>query len=104
IRRVAKDMGLVGEEMDAATEKLLEELFAISFEPLTHQGPYDYGTSDMSLRLRDKGVTLRTGGFVHTPPPVSVFFHRKFGGIHLLATKLKAQVDWQPIMTPYLEN
>ncbi|MEM6414395.1 MAG: AarF/ABC1/UbiB kinase family protein [Pseudomonadota bacterium] len=92
-RRTAAEMGLAGQKHEPKIEALLEEVFRLAMEPVLHEGPFDFGNTDLAVRLRDKGLALRTGGFVHVPPPATVFFHRKFGGSHLLATKLKARVD-----------
>ncbi|MEM9897904.1 MAG: AarF/ABC1/UbiB kinase family protein [Pseudomonadota bacterium] len=102
-RETAADMGLAGPEHEPEIETLLEEVFRLAMEPVLHEGPFDFGNTDLAVRLRDKGLALRTGGFVHVPPPATVFFHRKFGGSHLLATKLKARVDLGAIVRAGLE-
>ncbi|MEO0398167.1 MAG: AarF/ABC1/UbiB kinase family protein [Pseudomonadota bacterium] len=93
-RSAAADMGLIGGDSHGEEiEWMLGELFDVAMEPVCHDGPFDFGDTDLALRMRDKGVALRTGGFVHVPPPTTVFFHRKFAGAYLLAAKLRARVD-----------
>ncbi len=93
LTRIAKAMGLAGEDTEPRHEAMLRELFTLTAEPMRAQGAYDFGASDLAQRISDKGVALRTSGFVHVPPPETVFIHRKIAGTYLLATKFAARVD-----------
>ena len=99
----AKRMALVGGDMPAALEPLLRETVALTVEPMRCQGAYDFGATDLAARLRDKVFALRSSGFSHPPPPPAIFIHRKLGGLHLLATKLRARVDVGALVRPYLD-
>ncbi|MFN3785798.1 MAG: AarF/UbiB family protein, partial [Thiothrix sp.] len=69
-------------------------LFAQACEPLRYQGVYDFGTSNLAARIRDAGMALSAEqDYWHTPPADALFFHRKLGGLYLLAAKLRARVD-----------
>ena len=100
-RATAVTMGLMGADAPGALETLMRETFEIIMEPINTRGYFDFGATDIAERLRDKGMALRTGGFHHVPPPATVFFHRKFGGVYLLASTLKARVDVGEIVRPY---
>lgn len=70
------------------------DIFAVATEPLRHDGPYDFGRSDLAARIRDAGMVLGFDrDFWHTPPADALFLHRKLGGLYLLAAKLGARVD-----------
>ena len=70
------------------------DIFETACEPLRHQGPYDFGRSDLAARIRDAGMVLGMDrDFWHSPPADALFLHRKLGGLYLLAAKLGARVD-----------
>ena len=70
------------------------DIFTQACAPLRHSGPYDFGASDLALRIRDVGLKLGMDReFWHTPPADALFLHRKIGGLYLLAARLKARVD-----------
>jgi predicted unusual protein kinase regulating ubiquinone biosynthesis (AarF/ABC1/UbiB family) len=102
VHEAALRMGVAGETMATEHQALMAELFDMAMEPMRHDGPYDFGRTDLATRIRDRGMALRTGGFTHVPPPATLFVHRKFGGTYLLATKLKARVDLGALLRPYL--
>ena len=102
VRAAAVGMGLADDGIGGENEQTMAEIFEMSMEPMRHEGPYDFGTTDLAVRMRDHGIKLRTSGFNHVPPPAAVFFHRKFGGTYLLATKLRARVDMGALLRPYL--
>ncbi|MEO1657381.1 MAG: AarF/ABC1/UbiB kinase family protein [Pseudomonadota bacterium] len=102
VREAATVMGLVGDNAGSRHEETLAELFTLSMEPLVHEGPYDFTESDLAIRMRELGMTLRDDDFAHVPSPVMVFLHRKFGGTYLLATRLRARVDMRSMIEPHL--
>ena len=101
-RDAAVGMGLADDALSGENERTMAEIFEMAMEPMRHDGPYDFGNTDLALRMRDHGIALRTSGFTHVPPPAAVFFHRKFGGTYLLATRLKARVDMGALLRPHL--
>ncbi|MEM6746029.1 MAG: AarF/ABC1/UbiB kinase family protein [Pseudomonadota bacterium] len=102
VREAASLMGLVGENAGPKHEETLAELFTLSMEPIVHEGPYDFTDSDLAIRMRELGMSLRDDDFAHVPSPVMVFLHRKFGGTYLLATRLGARVDMRSMIEPHL--
>ncbi len=101
-RATAVTMGLMGDKSPESLEALMRETFQVIMEPIQQDGTFDFGATDIAMRLRDKGMALRTGGFHHVPPPATVFFHRKFGGVYLLASTLRARVNVGAIVRPYV--
>ena len=102
VRAAAVGMGLADEAIAGENERTMAEIFEMAMEPMRHEGPYDFGTTDLAARIRDHGIRLRTSGFDHLPPPAAVFFHRKFGGSYLMAAKLRARVDVGALLGAYL--
>ena len=66
----------------------------LALEPFTHDGPYDFGASDVLARLRARGIELGLDrDFWQLPPSDAMLLQRKFGGLYMLAIRLKARVD-----------
>jgi predicted unusual protein kinase regulating ubiquinone biosynthesis (AarF/ABC1/UbiB family) len=65
-----------------------------AFEPFSQAGVYDFGTSDLPERIRATGLALGMDrDFWKIPPADAMLLQRKFGGLYLLAIRLKARVD-----------
>lgn len=80
-----------------------ERFAELASEPLCHPGVYDFGASDLAVRLRDAGLKLSLDrDFWHTPPADALFLHRKLGGLYLLAARLGARVDVGRLAEPWL--
>ena len=65
-----------------------------AFEPFSLDGDYDFGTSDLPTRIRAGGIALGMDReFWQLPPTDAMLLQRKFGGLYLLAIRLKARVN-----------
>ncbi len=65
-----------------------------ALEPFCLLGPYDFATTDLPERVRAGGLALGTDrAFWKIPPADAMLLQRKFGGLYLLAIRLKANVD-----------
>ena len=65
-----------------------------AFEPFSFEGRYDFGTSDLLARIRVGGMALGMDrDFWKLPPTDAMLLQRKFGGLYLLAIRLKARVN-----------
>lgn len=99
----AQTIGYFQDDIHAHQREAVIDLFEIACEPLRHPGAYDFGTSDLALRLRDAGLKLSMErDFWHTPPADALFLHRKLGGLYLLAARLRARVNVSGLVAPYL--
>ena len=83
---------------DAATQdrhrQTILDMGELAIEPFTREGPYDFGTSDVLPRLRARGIELGLDrDFWQIPPSDAMLLQRKFGGLYLLAIRLKARVN-----------
>jgi predicted unusual protein kinase regulating ubiquinone biosynthesis (AarF/ABC1/UbiB family) len=65
-----------------------------AFEPFSLEGNYDFGTTDLPARIRANGIALGMDrDFWKLPPTDAMLLQRKFGGLYLLAIRLKARVN-----------
>jgi predicted unusual protein kinase regulating ubiquinone biosynthesis (AarF/ABC1/UbiB family) len=83
--------------------RAVADLVLLVCEPFRKRGPYDFGRSQLAARARDAGLDLMLRrGFLHAPPPETVFLHRKLVGSFLLCAKLHARVDVRALLEPFL--
>jgi predicted unusual protein kinase regulating ubiquinone biosynthesis (AarF/ABC1/UbiB family) len=103
IGTAAQEIGYFQDKLHAHQRDAVLDLFATACEPLCHTGAYDFGASDLAVRLRDAGLKLSLErDFWHTPPADALFLHRKLGGLYLLAARLRARVDVAALAKPWL--
>lgn len=101
----AETIGYFREDIHQQQLAAVMELFMLAIEPARRSGRFDFGASDLALRIRDAGMALSFDhGYWHTPPADSVFLHRKLGGLYLLAARLRANVDVRTILERYLHQ
>jgi predicted unusual protein kinase regulating ubiquinone biosynthesis (AarF/ABC1/UbiB family) len=103
IRAAAEAIGYLpsGEREDRA--RGVEDLILLICEPLSHPGVYDFGRSKIPSRVRDLGFDLAIRkGFLHPPPPETVFLHRKLVGSFLLCARIRARVDVHALIRPLI--
>ena len=98
----AGEIGYFGAQIEDRHRQQVLDIFVMACEPLRHDGPYDFGRSDLARRMRDAGMQLGTDrDFWHTPPVDALFLHRKIGGLYLLAARLGARVDIRRLFLPH---
>ncbi len=103
VRDAAREIGFLHAEMPEDLEALLLDMFRMSVEPLRQPGFYDFGQNDLALRMRDESMALQSHRHHFRFPPVdSLFLQRKFGGVYLLATKLRARIDLRNVVESWL--
>ena len=103
LRAAALEIGFLAPDAPAGLERAMLEMFELSIEPLRQEAPFDFGASDLVVRLRDAGMALAQyrEHFI-LPPMDTLFLQRKFGGIYLLATRLRARVALRGLIEPHL--
>ncbi|MFD2173687.1 ABC1 kinase family protein [Rhodobacter lacus] len=103
IRRAAREIGFLSDGMPAALEEAMLGMFLMSLEPLRHAGDFDFGANDLALRMRDAGMAMsEQRAHMRIPPMDTLFLQRKFGGVYLLATKMRARVNLRALIEPHL--
>jgi predicted unusual protein kinase regulating ubiquinone biosynthesis (AarF/ABC1/UbiB family) len=94
IEEAACEIGYFRPDTSQRQRSAVIDIFMLACEPLRHIGAYDFGASNLALRIRDAGLAFqKEKDFRHVPPTDALFLHRKLGGLYLLAARLKARVD-----------
>ncbi len=103
IRRTAVELGYLRPAESEVCRRGLCEMISAVAEPVRSQELFDFGSSDLSRRVVDLAVSLRLNQrYMHLPPTDLLFLHRKIGGTYLLCARLRAQVDVNRLVAPYL--
>ncbi len=103
VRDGAVEIGYVRADERRDRVEGVVDLILLVCEPLRHRGVYDFAASDLVGRARDLGLDLMfRRGFLHAPPPETVFLHRKLVGSFLLCARIRARVDAHALIEPFL--
>jgi len=94
IAAAANKLGYSMGEEDSEYRALVLELFMLALEPLCVDQLYDFSRSDIPARMSYLAESVKEfDEFWQAPPTDAVYFHRKLGGMFLLASRLKARVN-----------
>lgn len=103
VGREAVRIGYAGADDDPERIDAVVDMCMLACEPLRHRGRYDFGASDLPVRVRNLGFELGIRRrLLRSPPPETIFLHRKLAGSFLLAARLGAQVDVRSLILPFL--
>ncbi len=98
-----KQIGFFAQPITASQQAAVVELCLEACEPIRMNKTFDFGESDLALRIRDAGTQLSMKeNYWHTPPADAIFFHRKLGGLYLLAARLKSKVNVNKLFHHYI--
>jgi predicted unusual protein kinase regulating ubiquinone biosynthesis (AarF/ABC1/UbiB family) len=89
------------DDPEAMTHNSLD-IVRLACEPLAHRGPYDFAGSGLMVRGRDLGLAVAFGKGLRSPPPETIFLHRKLIGTFLICAKLHARVNVHAAIEKYL--
>lgn len=80
------------------------DLIKIICEPILEDRDYDFAASDVAPRARDAGFKLiwNSHGELRSPPPETVFLHRKLIGSFLVCGRIKAKINVQRLLREFL--
>jgi predicted unusual protein kinase regulating ubiquinone biosynthesis (AarF/ABC1/UbiB family) len=105
---VARQAIAIGYATDADSPELLDAttgMIMLVCEPLRHVGRYDFAASDLPSRARTLGFDLGIKqGLLRTPPPETMFLHRKLVGSFLTLAHINARVDARALVLPLLNR
>lgn len=99
----AEKVGYAMGDEDSDYRALVLKLFMLALEPLQVDAPYDFARSDIAAEMSALGEEVTDyRDFWQVPPTEAVYFHRKLGGIFMLASRLKARVNVHQLITQFL--
>ena len=78
------------------------DIVRLACEPLAQRGPYDFAASGLALRARDLGLSVAFGKGLRSPPPETLFLHRKLIGTFLICAQLRARVNVHALLEPFI--
>lgn len=91
---VAQQIGFVGTDTSAGHKAQILDMIRMVFGALTSGSVVDFSDKELSRQMQARGMALAESGFLPPPLPIDVLLlQRKFGGVFLLAARLRARVD-----------
>ena len=103
MRDAIGDIGFFGAGAAPHHQDIMTDMVALSMEPMRRSGPFDFADNDLAIRMRDAGMALGADrDFWHIPPMDTLFMQRKFTGVYMLASRLRARVDLGAVVAPFL--
>ena len=103
---VAREAIRIGYAAADDTPERLQAVVDVIFlvcEPLRYPGRYDFPKSDLPSRVGELGFDLTfRRGLLRSPPPETIFLHRKLVGSFLLLARIGARVDARALVLPFL--
>jgi predicted unusual protein kinase regulating ubiquinone biosynthesis (AarF/ABC1/UbiB family) len=104
VRAAAREIGFLAGNTPARLETAMLEMLEMSLAPMRQDAPFDFGASDLALQMRDAGMAMaQDREHFRIPPMDTLFLQRKFGGIYMLATRMRARVNLRAVIEPHLQ-
>jgi predicted unusual protein kinase regulating ubiquinone biosynthesis (AarF/ABC1/UbiB family) len=102
IRRAALRLGYLAPDTPPESAAGVIEIIRLVCQPIRHRGAYDFAASQLPLQARDLGLEVAFRQGLPTPPPATMFLHRKLVGTFLLCAMLHARIDVRRLVEPCL--
>ena len=101
--QAALAIGFVDDKMRDDHRARVLDMMEMVFAALDAEDTYDFSQTELSRRLQAEGTALAEEGMIPpTPSMDALYLQRKFGGIFLLAARLKARVDVKGLLNAHL--
>ena len=99
----AERVGYAMGDADSGYRELVLDLFLLALEPLSQNVLYDFSASDMPAKMAALAESVGDyRDFWQAPPTDAVYFHRKLGGMFMLASRLEARVNVYELLQRWL--
>jgi predicted unusual protein kinase regulating ubiquinone biosynthesis (AarF/ABC1/UbiB family) len=96
-------LGLLSEGIETRHRDTILSMLRLVFSEIARETHFDFAASDLLGRLNRMGEAMAAERVVLPPPPMDVLYvQRKFAGMFLLATRLKARVALRDILAEAL--
>ncbi len=103
-RHYAEQIGYLNPGDSSEHAERVLDIIRLICEPIRYDEVYDFGESDLFARAREAGfeMVFSGSGEYRVPPPETIFLHRKLVGSFLLCARIKARINVQELIRPYL--
>jgi predicted unusual protein kinase regulating ubiquinone biosynthesis (AarF/ABC1/UbiB family) len=103
-RHYAEQIGYLNPGDSSEHAERVLDVIRLVCEPIRYDKVYDFGQSDLFTRARDAGfeMVFSGSGEYRVPPPETIFLHRKLVGSFLLCARIRARINVQELIRPYL--
>jgi predicted unusual protein kinase regulating ubiquinone biosynthesis (AarF/ABC1/UbiB family) len=99
----AERLGYAMGDADSEYRELVLQFLLLAMEPLCQDVAYDFARSDMARNMAKLGEDVtRFRESWQAPPSDAIYFHRKVGGMFMLASRLKARVNVHQLVQRWL--
>ena len=100
MEKAAAELGYLDAGDPAGYRNGIMALLSFATEPARTAGSYDFGSSDLAVRMRERLLQMRLHEkFWRLPPTGILFLHRKLGGLYMLLSRLRARVAVRDLVT-----
>ena len=103
-RHYAEQIGYLNPGDSSEHAERVLDVIRMVCEPIRYDRIYNFGESDLFTRARDAGfeMVFSGSGEYRVPPPETIFLHRKLVGSFLLCARIRAMINVQDLIRPYL--
>jgi predicted unusual protein kinase regulating ubiquinone biosynthesis (AarF/ABC1/UbiB family) len=102
MREAATEIGYVRDDDPEDRVAGALDIIEMVCEPLRHKGVYDFANSRLPARATDRGYTVIRGSGLRSPPPETIFLHRKLVGSYFVCARLRARFNVRALVEPHL--
>jgi len=102
LRQAVFDLGYAHPDDPEPMQRNAIEIIQLVCEPFAHRGVYDFAASSLVARARDRGLKAAFGHGLRSPPPETMFLHRKLVGTFMICAKLHAHINVHALIKRFL--